>query len=53
MTGENRQLVTDEPVEVEKYTVEVQDFRKISDRFREIYRIYSNLLKEKPKDVNM
>jgi hypothetical protein len=39
MIGENRQLVADEPVEV-------QDCRKITDRFRGIYRIYSNLIKE-------
>ena len=39
MIGENRQLVTDEPVEV-------QDYRKITDHFRGIYRIYPNLIKE-------
>jgi hypothetical protein len=39
MIGENRQLVTDEPVEV-------QDCRKITDRFRGIHRIYLNLEKE-------
>ena len=40
MVGENRQLVTDEPVEV-------QDYMKITDRFRGIYRrIYPNLIKE-------
>ena len=39
MIGENRQLVTNEPVEV-------QDCRKITDHFRGIYRIYSNLIKE-------
>ena len=32
--GENRQLVTDEPVEFEKYLVEVQDCRKITNHFR-------------------
>ena len=46
MTGENRQLVTDEPVEFEKKPVEVQDCRKITDHFRGIYRIYPNLTKE-------
>ena len=40
MVGENRQLVTDEPVEVH------QDCRKITDHFRGIYRIYPNLMKE-------
>ena len=33
MIGENRQLVTNEPVEFEKLPVEVQDRRKISDHF--------------------
>ena len=45
MTGENRQLVTDEPVEFEKYPVEVQDFRKITENFRGIYGIYLNSIK--------
>ena len=40
MIGENRQLVTNEPVEV-------QDYMKIADQFRGIYRIkYPNLIKE-------
>jgi hypothetical protein len=39
MIGENRQLVTNEPVEV-------QDCMKIIDYFRGIYRIYPNLRKE-------
>ena len=46
MIGENRQLVTDEPVEFEKQPVEVQDCSKITDRFRGIYIICSNLMKE-------
>ena len=46
MIWENRQLVTNEPVEFEKYPVEFQDCRKIIDHFREIYRIYPNLIKE-------
>ena len=33
MIGENRQLVTDEPVEFEKQPVEVQDCRKLTDHF--------------------
>jgi hypothetical protein len=44
--GENRQLVTNEPVEFEKYPVEIQDCTKITDHFKGIYRIYSNLIKE-------
>ena len=39
MIEENRQLVTDEPVEFEKELVEVQDCRKIPDHSRGIYRI--------------
>ena len=39
MIRENRQLVTNEPVEV-------QDCSKITDYFRGIYRIYSILIKE-------
>jgi hypothetical protein len=31
MNGENRPLVTDEPVEFEKEPVHVQEFRKITD----------------------
>ena len=53
MIGENRQLVTDEPVEIEKWPVEVQDFREITDHFRGIYRIYPQFNKGKPEDVNM
>ena len=39
MIGENRQLGTNEPVDV-------QDFRKIIDHFRGIYRTYPTLLRE-------
>ena len=39
MVGENRQLVTDEPVEFAKQLVEVQDCRKITDHFTGIFRI--------------
>ena len=46
MIEENRQLVTDEPVEFEKQLVEVQDCMKLTDHFRGIYRIYPNLIKE-------
>ena len=53
MIGENRQLVTNEPVEFEEYPVEGQDCRKITDQFRGIYRIYPNLIKRKPEDVNI
>ena len=46
MIGENRQLVTNEVVEFEKELGEVQDCMKITNRFRGIYRIYPNLIKE-------
>ena len=46
MIRENRQLVTNEPVEFELSPVEVQDCRKITDRFRGFYRIYPNFMKE-------
>ena len=47
MIGENRRLVTNEPVEFEKQPVEVQDSRKLTNHFRGIYRIYNpNLIKE-------
>ena len=46
MIRESRQLVTDEPVEVEKSQVEVQDFRRITDHFRGIYGICLNLLQK-------
>jgi hypothetical protein len=36
MNGDNRLLVTDEPVEL-------QDLRKITRNFREVYKICSNL----------
>ena len=49
MIGENRQLVTDEPVEFEKEPVGVEDGRKITDHFRGIYRIYPDLIKENRK----
>ena len=39
MIRENRQLATNEPVEVE-------DYMKIPDHFRGIYRIYPMLAKE-------
>ena len=46
MIGDNRQLVTNEPVEFEKKPAEVQDCRKITDHFRGIYGIYPNLIQE-------
>ena len=42
MIGENRQVVTDEPVEFEKWPVEVQECRKITDHLSGTYGIYPN-----------
>ena len=44
--GENRQLVSDEPVGFEKQPLKVQDWRKMTNRFRGIYRIYPTLIKD-------
>ena len=54
MIGENRQLVTDEPVELEKQSVEVKTVENLLIVFRGIYRIYPNLIKENQRlSVNM
>ena len=53
MIGENRQLVTDKPVEFEKQPVEAQTFWRTTDHFKGNCRVYPNLIKEKPEDVNM
>jgi hypothetical protein len=44
MIGENRHLVTDEPVEFEKQPVEVQDFGRITGHFRGICGVYLKLI---------
>ena len=36
MNGENRLLITDEPVEFENSSIEVQDFKKVTDHFKGI-----------------
>ena len=46
LSGENWQLVTDVPVEFKKWPVEVWDFRRITDQFRGIYRIYLKWIKQ-------
>ena len=45
MNKENQPLVINEPVEFEKYTVEVQDFKNIPERSRGIHEIYLKLMK--------
>jgi hypothetical protein len=47
--GRTKHLVTDEPVEIEKSLVEVQDFRKINKFSREIYGIYLKPIKKTRK----
>ena len=47
MIGENGQLVTDEAIEFEKHLVQVQDCRRLTDRFGGVCRIYPDLIKEK------
>jgi hypothetical protein len=49
VTGENRLLVVEEPVEFEKSPVGVQDFSKATHHFRGIHRIYPNLIKKNRK----
>ena len=49
MCEKNRRLVTDELVEFEKWPVEVGDFRRISDHFRGIYKIYLKRIKQNRK----
>ena len=46
MIGENRQIVTNEPVEFEKQPVEVQDCRKDTDHSKGIHSLYPKLMKE-------
>ena len=43
MNKENRPLVLDEHVEFEKQLVKIQDFRKITDPFAVIYKIFLDL----------
>ena len=49
MYMENRLLATNESIEFEKETVEVNGFMKITHRFRGIYGIYPTLIKEDQK----
>ena len=49
LNAESRLLVTYEPAEFEKYSVEVQDVRNIIQHFRGIYGVYLKLRKENQK----
>jgi hypothetical protein len=42
-----------EPVQFEKYLVEVGDFKRITNHLRGIYRIYPQMNNAKPEYVNM
>ena len=53
MFGKHRWLVADEPVEFEKYLVEVQDFKKFTNHFRGSYKISLKWMKANPEDVNL
>ena len=53
MFEENQRLVTNELVEFEKQLVEVGELRRITNRFRWIYRIYLKWKKAKLEDANM
>ena len=44
--GENRQLVTDEPVEFENNRLKFKIVRKVTDRYKGICEIYPILIKE-------
>lgn len=46
MKGENQPPLTDELLEFEKQSVQVQDFRIINDHFRGTYRIHLELIKK-------
>ena len=53
MSGKNRQLLADEPVECDE-PVEVQDLRKFTYRFRGIYRrIYLNEWKHQNQKMSI
>ena len=47
--GRTKHLVTDEPLEIEKSLVEVQDFRKINNCSRGIYGICLKPIKKTQK----
>ena len=54
MNRENQPLVTDEMVELEKYRIKIQNFRKIIDHVRGNLRDVPQFNKEKhPKNHNM
>jgi hypothetical protein len=46
MNGENQQIAIDEPVEFEKQSVKVEDFKKTTDHFSGIWEIYPSLIRK-------
>ena len=52
MSGENRWLVADALIEIEKQPVEVKDFGKFTDHLRGIYKIYLKRMKVKSEDIS-
>jgi hypothetical protein len=53
MLRDNQRLVTDEPVESEKYSVEVRDFGRITNHVRGIYRKNKPPIHEAAKPENV
>ena len=53
LNWENQLLVPDELVEFEKWRVEVQDFGKRTDHFRNIYGVYLKLMKKTYKSQHV
>jgi hypothetical protein len=51
LSKENRLLLTNELVEIEKLPIEVQDIRFINDHFTRIFSYIPQVNEEKPKDV--
>ena len=45
--------VQGEPAVSYRWTGWVRDFKRITDRYRGIYRLYLKWMKAKPEDVNM
>ena len=52
MYGKNRPLVTYEPVEFETQPVQMQDFKKITDPLRGLYRIFLELIRRKKRKMS-
>ena len=51
--GENRLLVTYEPVELRNNRLKLKTIKRTTDHFRRIYIIFCDPIKKNPKDVNI